>query len=337
MDFLLQSLRPWNSSNFRRGKVEECFGLPVGRSESVSSSAGIDPGDGLAIDQPFYVQRFPSVEQILRFPSMECLRRFSSMDSERRVPSIDEITGISVYNRKPVSAPEVDSPIKSEGRDEDMEVRRPWEDEVTDSLNSVPEDFVLPAADYSLILGDLRGIARYHVQKIANLKGVKLASGMTNSNLIKLADSLGLYPLIYRIHLEATGRIPVPELHRTYLDFKQESKLRAKRMRVHRNISLASQTRLTEEGRVTIDYFEGISLRLGRERDTIFRPFLHKIFREYKDEIKRKLAAVGLQCSEMRKWRDTQLCEALWIANEFAGGLWQTAVDIHLSKTIKKF
>ena len=217
---------------------------------------------------------------------------------------------------------------------DELDQSRPWESESTDKLNAVPEGYQLPnPPEYNLSLGDLRVIGRLHVQRFANQHGIRLPPGMTNSDLVALADSLGLYPLIYRLHLEATGQIQVPELHELYLQYKKESKARARLNKANKDMQLASRTRLLPDGKVTIDYFDGISLRLGRERDTIFRPLLHRLFREFKDEIRASLNAEGLNYSDMRKWKETQLCTALHVADKFVPGVWQSAVDTHLSKT----
>jgi hypothetical protein len=122
-------------------------------------------------------------------------------------------------------------------------------------------------------------------------------------------------------------------MHQLYLRYKKESKARAKATKANKDLQLASRTRLLPEGRVTIDYFDGISLRLGRERDTIFRPLLHRLFREHREGIKSRLIAAGLNYSDMRKWKETQLCTALHVADQFSEGVWQSAVDTHLSKT----
>jgi hypothetical protein len=176
-------------------------------------------------------------------------------------------------------------------------------------------------------------LARFHVQKVANSRGIKLAAGMTNSDLVRLADDLGLYPLVFRLHLEATGKVAMSPLHSLYMEYKRESKHRAKLNKASRDLDLAAKTRIGDDGKITIDFFEGIALRLGRERDTIFRPLLHKVFREFKNDIKKRLASHGLNYNEIRKWRDTQLCTALFVADQFVSGIWQTAVDVHLGKT----
>lgn len=222
----------------------------------------------------------------------------------------------------------------SSAKFEFLDDARPWESECVAALNTVPEGFEIPVpSDHSLSLGDLRVIGRFHVQKVANQSGTRLPAGMTNSDLIELADNLGLYPLMYRLHLEAVGKVPLSPVHALYLEYKKESKLRAKRTKAEKDLSLAGKTRLRENGSLTIDYFEGIALRLGRERDTIFRPLLHRVFREFKSNVKQTLKEAGLNYNEMRKWRDTQLCTALFVANQFYDGIWQAAVDVHLSKT----
>lgn len=351
--------------------------------------SGLDPVSAASdIDQPFAIQRFPSVEQIFRLPSFECIRRMSSIDDIKRLASIETMQDIpgdieaslrrlapriddvdmnldDLYeeeedseqgdafdsttvdqsldysmNTTPEASPKparrrarAESGDEVDALFEKLDESRPWEHESTDSLNTIPAGFESPEKDYNLSFGDLRVLARFHVQKIANTQGLKLAAGMTNAELVSLADSLGLYPLVYRLHLEACGEIPLPALHSLYLQYKKESKERAKKNKAKRDLNLASVTRIGDDGQITIDYFDGIALRLGRERDTIFRPLLHKVFKEYKPQIRQRLAEAGLAYNEMRKWRDTQLCTALWVANQFVPGIWQSAVNVHLSKT----
>jgi hypothetical protein len=268
---------------------------------------------------------------------------YLSDDSETENDFVDSTTvdqSIDGYAPTPSGSSEVPrrrvrcDPSKNRNDSFDiLDQERPWEDESLETLNTFPTGFENDPKDLNLSLGDLRVLARFHVQKVANAKGIKLPAGMTNSDLIALADTLGLFPLMYRLHLEATGKISTSKLHELFLDYKRESKFRAKSNKARRDLDLAAKTRITDDGRITIDYFEGIALRLGRERDTIFRPSLHKIFREFKTQIRPKLAEAGLAYNEVRKWRDTQLCTAIWVANQFVDGIWQAAVDVHLSKT----
>ena len=407
MDFLINSLRPWNNTPVTRRK-SSMFGLPIERSMSSMSgvvpTSGNSPGDvgaefsrgnstGMDIEQPYPLQRFPSIDEIFRLPSFECIRRMSSVEGIRRLASLESLQDVtmesdfdarrqSVPQLQPVgmeglgvindvdnldsesdinddhfdyttldqsvdatrsATEEIPEPVRrrarcdsvssTKGVFEVLDQSRPWEEEDVNVLNTYPEEYKVEKKDYNLALGDLRVLARFHVQKEANDRGIKLAAGMTKHDLIALADSLGIYPLIYRLHLEASGRIPLTQIHELFLDYKRESKSRAKSNKAKRDMSLAAKTHINPDGKITIDYFEGIALRLGRERDTIFRPLLHKVFREYKTEIRPRLAEAGLAYNEMRKWRDTQLCTALWVANQFDEGIWQAAVDVHLSKT----
>lgn len=379
------------------------FGLPIERSmSSMSGVGGSGPYgmensyssheqmlSGMDTDQPFAIQRFPSVEQIFRLPSFECIRRMSSIDDIRRLASIETMQDVPSDIEASLKrfAPRLDdfdmqlNNVSEEGESESdhedafdsttvdqsldsamaatpdlgpkhsrrrvrspsggeadsmfeqLDESRPWEHESTESLNVFPVGFETSEKDLNLSFGDLRVLARFHVQKRANAKGIKLAAGMTNSELVALADTLGLYPLVFRLHLEACGKIPLPELHDLYLHYKRESKERAKKNKAQRDVNLASVTRIGDDGKITMDYYDGIALRLGRERDTIFRPLLHKVFKEFKPHIRDRLAEAGLAHNEMRKWRDTQLCTALWVANQFVPGIWQAAVDVHLSKT----
>ena len=387
MDFLLQSLRPWNNSSVERQRSGAAFGLPLERSYSGISNfgggsgmlwsnqlgEGSDPMLDISLDSgPMPYQRVPSLEGIHRLNSLESIYRIPSMDCLRRAsmecfpndnwqvkrtmssPQIDDADTIDSSllaeideNEESSTAPVAGSAathIKarrrvrsdssvSHGSYGELDETRPWEEESVEELNTVPSGFTLPRQDYSLSLGDLRVLARFHVQKAANARGIKLAAGMTNADLVQLADQLGLYPLVFRMHLEASGKVPVPPLHALYLEYKKEAKSRAKAAKACKDLGLASRTRITDQGKVTIDYYEGISLRLGRERDTIFRPLLHRVFREFKADIKVELARAGLNSNEMRKWRESQLCTALFVANKFVEGIWQTAIDVHLSKT----
>ena len=227
-----------------------------------------------------------------------------------------------------------DSSLSSSPVFEELDETRPWESESIDELNMVPEGFTLPnPPDFGISLGDLRVIGRFHVQKVANELGVRLPAGMTNSDLVALAHQLGMYPLMYRLHLEVAGRTPATVIHSLYLEYKRESKTRAKKVKMEKDVTLAGHSRRLPNGKLTIDYFPGIALRLGRERDTIFRPLLHRVFREYKTDIRQCLVTAGLNYNEMRKWRDTQLCTALFVANQFQSGIWESAVNVHISKT----
>ena len=217
---------------------------------------------------------------------------------------------------------------------DELDESRPWESENAADLNTVPAGFVVPdPPNFAIALGDLRVIGRFHVQKEANTLGIRLPAGMTNYDLNELSFRLGLYPLMYRLHLEVSGKVEPSPLHALFLEYKRESKIRAKKNKVVKDSSLKEKTRRLSNGEITIDYFEGIALRLGRERDTIFRPLLHRVFQEFKADVKQSLVKAGLNYNEMRKWRDTQLCTALFVADRFQTGIWNTAVQVHLLKT----
>ena len=352
------------------GSGSYAYGGSGDNTDAIAAGAEMDAPFAIqrfpSVEQIF---RLPSFDCIRRMSSIEDIRRLTSLDGEqnRRVsPQVDEsmdaalgldqvdeeseddvelFEGTTVDQSVDAHTPEMSPTVKSRrrarcdsvasnhGAFEYLDETRPGECESLEDLNTVPAGHAIGEKDMNLSLGDLRVLARFHVQKRANTAGIKLAAGMTNADLVALADSLGLYPLVFRLHLEATGKLPLPRLHELYLDYKRDSKNRAKHNKAQRDLGLASKTRILQDGRLTIDYFEGIALRLGRERDTIFRPLLHRVFREYKPQIRGKLAEVGLVHNEMRKWRDTQLCTALWVADYFVPGIWQSAVDVHLSKT----
>ena len=280
-----------------------------------------------------------AVPQLHGMESLRDINEVENQDSESDAEDDDHFDSTTIEQSVEESPEPVrrrarcDSVASNNGMFDILDKSRPWEEEDVKALNTVPEGFSADNRDYNLALGDLRVLARFHVQKEANVRGIKLPAGMTNADLIALADTLGLYPLVFRLHLEASGRIPLTHIHQLFLEYKRESKSRAKTNKSKRDMHLAAKTRITNDGKITIDYFDGIALRLGRERDTIFRPLLHKVFREFKGEIRPKLAEAGLAYNEMRKWRDTQLCTALWVANHFVDGIWQAAVDVHLSKT----
>ncbi len=275
----------------------------------------------------------PAIDPLLRDDSIEEGDEESDYTEGEDLLSISPVVpGTSEDDSECPSTAVPNTPTS--GSFEELHNSRPWENEESTELNTVPSGFCLPdPVDNSLALGDMRVIGRFHVQRVANEKGLKLPAGMTNSELIDLAASLGLYPLIYRLHLEASEQIQMRQSHALYMEYKKESKVRAKTLKAGKDVQLISHMRILPEGKMTIDYYEGVALRLGRERDTIFRPLLHKVFREFKEAIKESLRNEGLIYSEMRKWRDPQLCTALHVCNSFVPGIWQAAVDVHLSKT----
>lgn len=82
-----------------------------------------------------------------------------------------------------------------------------------------------------------------------------------------------------------------------------------------------------------VQYYPGIQLKLGKERDTVIRPALTSIFREFRHQFRNALAEMGLRYGDLRMWRDAQLCTAIYIADSFRPGIWNTAAALHVKKT----
>jgi len=72
---------------------------------------------------------------------------------------------------------------------------------------SIDNLLYFPHEDFDLSLGDLRVLARLHVQRVANPRVIRLAAGMTNPDLVRLADDLGFYLLVSRPHPKQRERL----------------------------------------------------------------------------------------------------------------------------------
>jgi hypothetical protein len=149
---------------------------------------------------------------------------------------------------------------------------------------------------------------------------------ITNSDLAKYAKATGLLPLVIRLHLEFTGRMPIGPERSQLLLFRKEKRRRAK-------IAAAGQgPQLPILDSENIKYFPGIELKLGKERDTIIRPMVTSVFRSNREAFRSALLGEGLKYGELRMWKDAQLCTALHVADSFRPGIWAKAVELHAKK-----
>lgn len=85
-----------------------------------------------------------------------------------------------------------------------------------------------------------------------------------------------------------------------------------------------------------IKFYRGIQLKLGKERDSYIRPAITLINRTYREVFRDALTKAGLNYSNLRMWRDSQLCEAIHVADSFRPGIWEAATILHVSKTTHK-
>jgi hypothetical protein len=118
--------------------------------------------------------------------------------------------------------------------------------------------------------------------------------------------------------------------------YKQEKRRRRKLFSKLRSEVIAISTKVSPEGRETIEYYPGIELKLGKERDTVIRPMVTSVFRNNRDAFKAALLDEGLKYGELRMWKDAQLCTALHVADSFRPGIWDKAAELHLKKSMRQ-
>ena len=225
---------------------------------------------------------------------------------------------------------------------------RPWQRIPMDEVNSVPPQFahlLTSLKGENLRFGLLRCLLRFYiVEAIQNLnlahrqelditKGIN--DKLTNMELIQYAETLGLFPLAVRLHLEFSGFIELPVERREYISYKRERGRRRDLISRLRSQAVANSTSVSAEGTETIEYYPGIELKLGKERDTVIRPMVTAVFRSNRDAFKEALLDAGLKYGELRMWKDAQLCTALHIADQFRPGIWDRAAELHMKKSVR--
>ena len=216
---------------------------------------------------------------------------------------------------------------------------RPWEHVALQELNHVPRHAVgfAPSWDiHSLTIGPFRHILRFYMQKSIQLipqaspiyqdVAQVLTEGTDDSRLLEQAKALGMLPLAIRLHMQFTKLIQIPMEHISFLVYRREE---CTRKISGRYAGEDMDTSFLE----SITYFPGIELKLGKERDTVIRPTITSIFREYREVFKVALQEHGLRYGELRMWKDAQLCTAIHVADSFRPGIWAKAVELHVKKT----
>ena len=218
---------------------------------------------------------------------------------------------------------------------------RPWEHVPLTEVNYVPTQIVglEPNWDiHTLTIGPFRHILRIYMRKSIQLipqasqiyqeVDQVLAEGTDDLRLLEQAKVLGMLPLAIRLHMQFTKLIQIPMDHISFLVFRREECVR----RITGRQSSADED-IDMSIRESIVYYPGIELKLGKERDTVIRPTLTSIFREYRDVFKSALQEAGLRYGDLRMWKDSQLCTAIHVADSFRPGIWARAVDLHVKKT----
>jgi hypothetical protein len=158
---------------------------------------------------------------------------------------------------------------------------------------------------------------------------------LRNPDLVQYAQTLGLFPMAVRFHLECQGSLDIPHERRLFIKYKQERRRRRKLVSRLRTEAIANSTTIAPDGRASIEYYPGIELKLGKERDTVIRPMVTAVFRSNREAFKTALLQAGLKYGELRMWKDAQLCTALHIADAFHPGIWDKAVELHVKKSLR--
>ena len=217
---------------------------------------------------------------------------------------------------------------------------RPWEQVPLTEINYVPSQAVGLEANWdihTLTIGPFRHILRFYMRKSIQLipqaspiyqeVAQVLMEGTDDLRLLAQAKALGMLPLAIRLHLQFTKLIQIPMDHISFLVFRREECMRriTGRQGADEDIDMSI--------RESIVFYPGIELKLGKERDTVIRPTITSIFREYRDVFKAALQEHGLRYGDLRMWKDSQLCTAIHVADSFRPGIWAKAVELHVKKT----
>jgi hypothetical protein len=174
---------------------------------------------------------------------------------------------------------------------------------------------------------------------------LSLQEGANDTRLLEQAKALGMFPLAIRLHMEHTKQIEIPIEHLSFLVYRREY---CRRRAIDDDDDFEDDTTTAhqeEDSPISHDisplqlgqfeYYPGIELKLGKERDTIIRPAITSIFREYRETFKNALLESGLRYGDLRMWKDAQLCTAIHVADSFRPGIWNRAVELHIKKTFK--
>jgi hypothetical protein len=216
----------------------------------------------------------------------------------------------------------------------DLELRQPWLLEDLNALNTVPPGFYLPSLDKidSLSLGCFKELAIMYLNLKARSPeyvGLGMVVPKTTLHLSSHADALGMTPLVFRLHLEFTSKISRPQSHQEFIEYRKSIKFQRKWRNDDKIMALPNL--------YNTDYYDGIDLILGRERDRIIRPMLNKLFTQERQKCREALLECGLRMPDMRNWNSKQLCKALYYLGKSVDiNCWTTATQLHIQKVNKK-
>ncbi len=201
-------------------------------------------------------------------------------------------------------------------------------------LNSLQSEFEFAASEASNVtLGPFKELAVMYVNSRLPLEA-RLHKTVANRVLLACADQVGLKGLVFRLHLQNAERLPTPESMVMFIRMRTTQKSRSEQKKLERSerINLHSNT---HSG--SIEYFDGIDLVIGRERDTIIRPMLNRFFRTHRLQCRATLDAVGLRLQDLRSWTGVELCKALWsLSRHVDESIWLTAVQLHQQKVVRR-
>lgn len=220
---------------------------------------------------------------------------------------------------------------------------RHWENIPLNELNFVPDEFehLLVGEELPILrLGRLKGILLIYLRREMLASGVAseevkkvIRDKSPSKDILTLARSHNLLPLAARLHLVNGGLVSMHPALNVYLTHIEDKR------RLKAEKSQASEREIEEgmsgdnDGRLVINYYPGIRLMLGKERDTIIRPMITSIFRENREPFRAALVEAGLKYNELRIWTDAQLCTAIHVADSFRPGAWDVATNLHERKS----
>ncbi|CEL98447.1 unnamed protein product [Vitrella brassicaformis CCMP3155] len=141
--------------------------------------------------------------------------------------------------------------------------------------------------------------------------------------LLRLAVDCELWPVAVRLHLEYKGYIPLSPHHAEMRHFRaQRRRNKTRQVREPAAVITRSPSGTTRE---TIEYEEGIALKLGGEGRKALLKRLREFHELNKDFMDQTLLDHGLKYGEMRNATLPQLFKMAYIC-----GLWEEAVQLHL-------
>lgn len=206
--------------------------------------------------------------------------------------------------------------------------QKPWEDEDTEDLNQIPEEFLdahgKPVYEFEesapLKLGDYQGLLKFHLAKISP----NVPSGLCK--LEQEAIQFGLWPLVVRLHLEHRGLIR-SDVHQKYLETLPEKQAPKRPMDAQRML-LKEHTIQLADGTWTVKYFDECELNFGKQVD-LLKSRINRLYERMPDEVESALIIGGLSWADINTWSVSDLCIALYQLDSIDKSLWNMAVSAH--------